>query len=119
MSIDRDALLAALDALGGEDDQTVLSAARAAAAMMDQAALEWEEVLVERLPGTVASSAPAIEVGEDDASIRSAIEAMLARPALHDGTREDLEDFMRELEAGELAQEDRTYIAALYQRLQD
>ena len=67
MSIDRDALLAALDALGGEDDQTVLSAARAAAAMMDQAALEWEEVLVERLPGTAVSSAPAIEDGADDA----------------------------------------------------
>ena len=119
MSIDRDALLAALDALGGEDDQTVLSAARAAATMLDQATLEWEDILVERLPGTAAATTPAIEVGEDDESIRKAIEAMLARPSLHDGTREDLEDFARELEAGELEAEDRTYIAALYQRLQD
>lgn len=119
MSIDRDALLAALDALGGEDDQTVLSAARAAAAMVDQAALEWEDILLERLPGATVSSGPAIEVGEDDDSIRKAIEAMLARPSLHDGTREDLEDFARELEAGELASEDRAYIIGLYQRLQD
>ena len=118
MSIDRDALLAALEALGGEDDQTVLSAARAAAAMLDQAALEWEEILVERLPGTVVTNTPAIEVSGDDASIIKIIDAMLARPSLHDGTREDLVDFKRELEAGELAPEDRSYITGLYQRLE-
>ncbi|MDF1720159.1 MAG: hypothetical protein P1U65_05770 [Minwuia sp.] len=119
MSIDRDALLAALDAMGGEDNEMALSAARAAHTMVDQAGYEWDELLVERLPGTIVEAGPVIEVSEDDESIMKVIDSMLARPALHDGTREDLEDFRKDLEKGELDPEDRAYIVGLYQRVQD
>ncbi len=119
MSIDRDALLAALEAMGGEDDAMALEAARSAHAMVDQAGLEWEEILLERLPGTVAEPGPVIEVDEDDESVLQVIDTMLARPALHDGTRDDLQEFRADLEKGELDPEDRAYVIALYQRVQD
>lgn len=119
MSIDRDALMAALDAMGSADDAMALEAARSAHAMVDQAGLEWEEILVERLPGTVVEAGPVIEVSEDDESIMKVIDAMLARPALHEGTRDDLQDFRADLEKGELDAEDRAYVIALYQRVQD
>jgi len=119
MSIDRDALLAALDAMGGEDDAMALDAARSAHATGDQAGLEWDEILLERLPGTVVAAGPVVEVSEDDESVMKVIDAMLARPALHEGTRADLQDFRAELEKGELDPEDRAYVIALYQRVQD
>ncbi len=46
MSIDRDALLKHLEALGDPDDATALAAARAAQAMVEGGGLGWDDVLV-------------------------------------------------------------------------
>ena len=116
MTIDRDALLEALEQLGSTEDETALKAARAAAALVAGSELDWDEIVPEAI-GTPPAPMPEIQLDSDDASVLRTIESMLKRPNLHDGTREDLEAFRDELKAGELEPEDRTYILKLYERV--
>lgn len=117
MTIDRDALLAALEGLASEDDETALKAARSAAAMVGAAELDWDEIIVPEVGAEPETSAPAVALDADDDAVLKTIDALLRRPNLHEGTREDLEGFREELTAGELDPEDRAYILKLHERV--
>ncbi|WP_416897537.1 MAG: hypothetical protein ACMVY4_19040 [Minwuia sp.] len=115
MSLDRDALIDCLERMTGEDDAAVAAAAREATAMLEKADMEWEEVIRTGLKPP--STGPAIELGEDDDSVRKAIDALLKRDDLNEDTAEDLREYKAALEKGELDPDDRNYILGLYQRI--
>ncbi|MEC9345158.1 MAG: hypothetical protein VYB54_02955 [Pseudomonadota bacterium] len=116
MVIDRDALLAALESLGDSDDATALAAARTAARLVQAADADWDSLLVAMKRKAPSSATPALE-DADDQTILRVIDEILARPNLHEGTREDLDAYREELAAGELDPEDRRYILGLHARL--
>lgn len=115
MGIDRDALIDCLEALESEDDAAVLEAARKASRLVDDAGLEWGEVVSKGLRPPKAG--PKLDLNDDDESVRKAIDAILARPDLNESTAEDLRDYRADLEKGELDADDRGYILGLYARL--
>lgn len=115
MGIDRHALIDCLEALESEDDAAALDAARKAAKLVDEAGLEWDEVISKGLRPPKAG--PKLDLSDDDESVRKAIDAMLARSDLNESTAEDLRDFRADLEKGELDASDRGYILGLYARL--
>lgn len=115
MSIDREALIDCLEQMNGEDDEATLAAARKAVSMLAAGDLEWDEVISKGLRPP--KSGPKLDLSDDDDSVRKAIESMLARPDLNEGTAEDLKDYLADLEKGELDPDDRGYILGLYARI--
>lgn len=116
MSIDRDSLVDALERLSSAEDNDALAAAREVAQLADKGDLDWEDIVPKGL-GAAAVSTPKMDLSSDDASIVKAIDAILARPGLNEGTADDLADLKADLERGELEADDRTYILGLYGRL--
>ncbi|ANK80459.1 MAG: hypothetical protein TEF_06350 [Rhizobiales bacterium NRL2] len=116
MAIDRDALIDALERMGDADDAAAAAAGREAQSMLEAAELSWDEIIDPKL-GQQAEAAPKLDIGEDDRSVLKAIDALLARPGLYEGTAEDLREHREELERGELDPEDRRYILTLYERV--
>lgn len=115
MSIDREALIDCLERMAAEDDAEALAAAREVGNMMSLAELEWDEVIREGLRAPV--SLADLDLGEDDASVLKAIDAMLGKSDLNKNTADDLRDYRTDLEKGELDPEDRKYILGLYARI--
>jgi chaperonin cofactor prefoldin len=115
MSIDREALIDSLERLSSEDDAEALAAAREAVERMTKADLEWDEVIREGLSASAAL--PEIDLDEDDASIKKAINTLLAKQDLNENTAEDLRDYLADLEKGELDPDDRKYVLGLYARV--
>lgn len=115
MSIDREALIDCLERMAAEDDAEALAAAREVGNMMSLAELEWDEVIREGLRAPV--SLADLDLGEDDASVLKAIDAMLGKSDLNENTADDLRDYRTDLEKGELDPEDRKYILGLYARI--
>jgi hypothetical protein len=115
MSIDREALIDCLERMASADDAEALAASREVGTMMTLADLEWDEVIREGLRAP--SAMPDLDLDGDDASVLKAIDAMLGKPDLNEGTAEDLRDYRADLEKGELDPEDRKYILGLYARI--
>jgi len=105
----RDDILHLLHRLDRPEDEAVLAAARELTAKVRSLSADWENLLVE----AQRAAAPAPVSGDTAAVLR----ALLARSDLMTDTREDLEGFRADLEAGRLADEDRRYIHALQERL--
>lgn len=115
MSIDREALIDCLERMSAEDDADALAAAREVGTMMALAELEWDEVIREGLRAPVKLAD--LDLGEDDASVKKAIDAMLAKSDLNENTADDLRDYLSDLEKGELDPDDRKYVLGLYARI--
>ena len=111
LAYDRPRLLDALRRIGSDDEESVLEAARTAAAIVATARVNWDDLLAPALPmpDAVAQAEPA----DDSARIAT----LLARSDLSTEARESLEEMTRDLAAGTVRDEDRTYLHALYQRL--
>ena len=105
----RDDILHLLHRLDRPEDEAVLSAARELTAKVKSLDIDWEELLVDAQRAPV----PAPISGDTAAVLR----ALLARSDLMGDTREDLEGFLADLEAGRLSDDDRRYIHALHERL--
>ena len=105
----RDGILHLLHRLDRPEDEAVLAAARELTAKVKSLAVDWEELLVE----AKRAAAPAPVTGDTMTVLR----ALLNRSDLMADTREDLEGFLADLEAGRLSEEDRRYIHALQERL--
>lgn len=116
MVIDRDALLAALESLGDSDDAAALAAARTAARLVADADIAWDSLIVAMSRPAHAATTP-LPDSVDDQAVLKAIEQILGRPNLYEGTREDMEVFREELAAGELDPDDRRYILGLHARV--
>jgi hypothetical protein len=106
----RDGLLLLLHRLDRPEDEAVLAAARELAAKVKALDVDWDGLLV---AAQRARPSVPLPVGDDAALIR----LLLARDDLLADTRDDLEGFLKEAEAGELADEDRRYLHALNERL--
>ncbi len=111
LAYDRPRLLDALRRIGGDDEESVLDAARAAAAIIATARVDWDDLLAPALP--VPDAAPEAEPADDGARIAT----LLARSDISTEARESLEEMARDRAAGTMRDEDRTYLHALYQRL--
>lgn len=105
----RENILHLLHRLDRPEDEAVLAAARELAAKVKSLDVDWDGLLVEAKPMAV----PAPVTGETGAVLR----ALLDRSDLMADTREDLEGFLADIEAGRLGEEDRRYIHALQERL--
>ncbi len=130
--LDRNRILAGLEALGEEDDVTVLEAARDLHAQVSDAGLSWQELLRpeqvengadldEPAPQPAAQPAPQpapeptpVPADGDDLAM---VEALLRRPNLYAGTRDELEDYKQDIESGDFTADDRKYLRALAARL--
>lgn len=111
-SYDRARLLDALARLGSDDEETVLTAARTAGAILAAARLGWDDLLP---PAAVAEDAGMADAAPVDDAGR--IAALLALPDLSADSRETLEEMAREMQGGMIQEADRTWLHALYARL--
>lgn len=105
----RDDILHLLHRLDRSEDEAVLSAARELAAKVKALNVDWDGLLVE----AKRAAPPAPPSGDTAAVLR----ALLDRTDLMADTRDDLEGFRADLEAGRLSEDDRRYIHALRDRL--
>ena len=112
ITIDRDALLAQLRRLSGDDDDAVLEAARAAADMVAKSGADWSAIL-----STALVSPPKPAAGAEPADEDAMLTALLSRAGITDDTREMLKEMAGDLAQGRLSGEDRNYIRGLYARL--
>ena len=104
----RDGILHLLHRLDRPEDEAVLAAARELTAKVKSLDADWDSLLVD------ARAAAPVPVSGDTAAV---LRALLGRADLLADTRDDLEGFKADLEAGRLGDEDRRYIHALQERL--
>lgn len=119
--LDRNRLAELLNQLGDEKDETVLTAAREANALVAASGQSWSEAIAASVDAVDAPSAPMIDAGSGNAGGKSndarLVERLLARSDLSDTLRGDLEEFRRQIAAGTLDRMDADYIRALAKRL--
>lgn len=126
---DRARFIELLNQLGAESDATVLAAARELHRGINQAGLDWDELMVPD------ESADTESVEEDEVAeietVQSAetisatdrsddmkiVDRLLARKGLSDTLRNDLTEFKRNIREGKLDRMDAEYIRALAKRL--
>jgi hypothetical protein len=120
--LDRDPFIALLDQLGDSDDTKVLAAARDIHRRMNDAGLNWGDLLLptggdqtEAEPEAIDPplDQPAPAAGDDTALIGR----LLARPGLSDDTRQEIEDLRADIASGVFTARDRKYLQALEARL--
>ena len=121
--MDRDELIGLLGQLGDENDQTVLSAARAIHAKVTAAGQPWDILLARP------SAEPAVDAGDESAAPPAAgpapddveslrlIDRLLEAKDVSEELRRELDDYKADIAAGEFGGDDRRYLKALYQRL--
>ena len=141
---ERNTVIDLLDKLGSERDEDVLAAARALHALIAEAGMNWQDLLVG--DDGSAPDEPAvddftddeddeddIEDDEDDIEDDTAepatnfiasesetgklIDKLLARDGNSEGFREELKEYKADLTNGDLDPSDHRYIQALYTRL--
>lgn len=127
--LDRAELISLLEALGSEDDQEVLAAARVLDTKVTAAGTSWSLLLAAGIGAdasdTVEDFAEAPGPGADlpaDAAGRNTeslaiIQKLLARGGHSDELREELEGYKADIAAGEFTDRDHSYLRALQKRL--
>ena len=133
-TLDRDELIGLLNSLGSEDDAEALAAARRARALVSEAGVSWDELLVpeesaeedreldeepteaEEEP-TEAEEEPPAEAAEKNAESLALIGKLLARKDISQELREELEGYKADIAEGDFTEADRKYLRAVSQRL--
>ena len=125
--LDRENLIGLLEKLSAEQDEDVLSAARAISAQVAESGQTWDQLLTEpEIPDAdwdapeeadEEESASPEEVATGDREALSLITKLLAKPGLYEGTRQELEGYKEDIAAGEFAGADRKYLRALHARM--
>lgn len=116
---DRTGFIALLEQLRQEDDAAVVAAARDITARMDADGLTWEALIVD------VDDEDDFEDGEDVAFVpvsdasgdAELIDNLLARGDLSEDTREELEDYKRDIAEGDFTEADSQYLQALAKRI--
>jgi hypothetical protein len=116
---DRTGFIALLEQLRQEDDAAVVAAARDIIARMDADGLTWEALIVD------VDDEDDFEDGEDVAFVpvsdasgdAELIDNLLARGDLSEDTREELEDYKRDIAEGDFTEADSQYLQALAKRI--
>mgnify|MGYP000217777615 CR=1 FL=1 len=130
--LDRAELISLLEALGSENDEEVLAAARVLDTKVSAAGTSWSVLLSPSIgapeagtadPGeALAEEAPAAEPLPGDAAAKNAqslalIEKLLARGGQSEDLRQELEGYKADIAAGEFTDADHNYLRALHKRL--
>lgn len=116
---DRTGFIALLEQLRQEDDAAVVAAARDITARMDADGLTWEALIVD------VDDEDDFDDGEDVAFVpvsdasgdAELIDNLLARGDLSEDTREELEDYKRDIAEGDFTEADSQYLQALAKRI--
>lgn len=134
-TLDRDELIGLLNSLGSEDDAEALAAARRARALVSEAGVSWDELLVpeesaeedreleeepteaEEKPPAEAEEEPPAEAAEKNAESLALIGKLLARKDISQELREELEGYKADIAEGDFTEADRKYLRAVSQRL--
>ena len=139
--LERDKVIDLLDRLGSEQDEDVLTAARALHSQITRAGIGWQDLLVGD-EGAVQSAPdvddetdnedefvrgdtddeddipePAVNFSHDESKTPALIDKLLARGGNSEMLREELEEYKSDLANGDLEPSDHRYIQALYARL--
>ena len=140
--LERDEVIELLNALGSEEDEDALSAARALHSKIAQASLSWDELLVgdeNEENQSEKKDQPPSEDFEDEGEIEESssiptetlddvpsvdnpetlnlIEKLLKREGNSNDLREELEGYKIDISNGEFEVSDHKYVKALYLRL--
>lgn len=126
-TLDRDELIGLLNSLGSEDDAEALAAARRAQALVAEAGVSWDELLVPEESAeedreldeepTEAEEEPPAEAAEKNAESLALIGKLLARKDISQELREELEGYKADIAEGDFTEADRKYLRAVSQRL--
>ena len=126
-TLDRDELIGLLNSLGREDDAEALAAARRAQALVSEAGVSWDELLVPEESAeedreldeepTEAEEEPPAEAAEKNAESLALIGKLLARKDISQELREELEGYKADIAEGDFTEADRKYLRAVSQRL--
>ena len=139
--LERDKVIDLLDRLGSEQDEDVLTAARALHSQITRAGIGWQDLLVGD-EGAVQSAPdvddetdnedefvrgdtddeddipePAVNFSHDESKTPALIDKLLARGGNSEMLREELEEYKSDLANGDFEPSDHRYIQALYARL--
>ena len=121
--LDRNEIIELLNRLGGDRDEDVLEAARAAHSLIDAAGADWDELLVNGESDVEDESAIVDEASEPAAKgggkggSRKLIEKLLAGKGVSASLRQELKDYLTDIEEGDFDEADARYISALAKRL--
>lgn len=138
--LERDALIGLLKKLGGDEDEEVLTAARAVHARIAAAGMDWEDLLVpdreeadeedtdegeaeadrepeaEEEPDGEPDEPPGEQAKKNAESLKL-IDKLLARSGISAELREELKGYKADIAEGEFTERDRRYLRALAERL--
>lgn len=130
--LDRAELISLLEALGSENDEEVLAAARVLDTKVSAAGTSWSVLLSPSVGVPQAATADPGEAGDEEAPAAeplpgdpaagnaqalALIEKLLARGGHSDELRQELEGYKADIAEGEFTDSDHTYLRALYKRL--
>ena len=129
--LDRNNLIGLLEKLSAEQDEDVLSAARAISAQVAESGQTWDQLLTEPEMPDADWDAPEKadeeadkdekaspeEAAAGDREALSLIAKLLAKPGLYEGTRQELEGYKEDIAAGDFTGADRKYLRTLHARL--
>lgn len=125
--LNRDEIIMLLDRLGGDADADVLDAARTLHARLADAGTTWSDLLTPEEsaaaadtgadePAKAEAEMPAGKAGRDAESL-ALIEKLLARPAISEAFRREMEGYKSDIAKDEFTDADRKYLRALHKRL--
>lgn len=118
---DRTGFIALLDQLRQDDDAAVAAAARDITQRMEAEGVTWEALIVD--PSTDDDDYDDDDGGavfvpaSDTAGDAELIDSLLTAEGLSEDTREELEDYKRDIAEGEFTEADSQYLRALAKRL--
>lgn len=129
--VDRETFIALLEKLRSDDDAEIVAAAREISRHMDEGDVDWEDLL--RKEGgsndddEIESDYEYDYDDDDDDDDAGAIEGFEATRSLithiieaydiSEATREDLDDYLTDLDDGDFTKSDKRYVEALHARL--
>lgn len=144
--LNREDVIGLLQKLGSEQDAEVLESARKVHAQVTGAGLSWNELLVENEPDAEPTVEPTVdptvdpiaepaaeahdspgdedekvetpaEMAEKNAASLVLIDKLLAKPDISENFRGEMEDYKKDIAAGDFLETDRRYLRALHKRL--
>ncbi|MEA2779000.1 MAG: hypothetical protein QOK29_544 [Rhodospirillaceae bacterium] len=123
--MDRQGFISLLERLGDPDDAAVVKSAREIHRVMQAEGISWDELLrasAEDEDSPISSAVP-VDPALLDEPANAAVEdlalidALLARDALSETTRQEIEDMRADIQRGDFTARDRKYLQDLAARL--
>ncbi|MBT3767023.1 MAG: hypothetical protein HN578_15390 [Rhodospirillales bacterium] len=126
--LDRDNIIRLLNQLGSDNDEEIMTSARALHAQVSDANVDWNDLLVGQTEADPIAEEDEIEEedtseesnnGEElsDSEANKIIDKILSNSDISEYLKEELEDYKTDIKEGEFEASDRSYLIALNKRL--